>query len=119
MEWDQALTQAVPLALDVLGVKSIDEYVEKKKQSEQKTEFVYFIRAVDGGPIKIGYSIHPKKRLEEIQNMSPTPLELLATIPGDRAAEAELHQQFDEYRLYGEWFDPCDELMRLIDLAAT
>lgn len=54
---------------------------------------VYFIQAVEGGPIKIGFAQDPQKRLAEIQRMSPVPLQVLKVIPGDRNLEGAIHLQ--------------------------
>lgn len=76
---------------------------------------VYFIRAADGtGPVKIGHTNNPHKRLGTIQNMSPVRLCVLKTIRGGQGLEGVLHQKFAHLRLWGEWFDPQPELLAFI-----
>jgi hypothetical protein len=76
---------------------------------------VYFLQA-GNGPIKIGYSGNPLKRLKLLQNLIPMRLRILATQPGGREEEARLHRKFDDLRLeYGEWFDPEYRLMEYIN----
>lgn len=76
---------------------------------------VYFIQAASGGPIKIGRAIDIDRRLVQLQTASPEPLIVLAVIEnGGHAKERELHKQFAEYRLQGEWFMPCEELISFI-----
>lgn len=78
-----------------------------------KKGFVYFVQASHGGPVKIGYSVDPGGRLRELQSGSPYWLVLRHSIEGDRTRENELHRQFKEHRLGGEWFTPCPELMEI------
>lgn len=67
-------------------------------------EHVYFIQGVDGGPIKIGRSQDPKRRLRALQPGSPAELRLLCTIPGTAGVESALHCELADWRLHGEWF---------------
>lgn len=80
-------------------------------------EWVYFIRAEGGGPIKIGRSADPDKRLRELQTGHPYPLRVVGMASGGRELEAALHRILCDYRLMGEWFEdtgPVLELMRLV-----
>lgn len=55
---------------------------------------VYFIQDA-GGDVKIGYSERdPFGRLATMQTGNPRALTLLATIPGERSVERELHEKF-------------------------
>ena len=75
---------------------------------------IYFIQAVDGGPIKIGVTDqHPNRRLEQFQAGCPVKLCVLGTTPGDQWAEDRLHKRFAAHRLHGEWFEPVDELVEV------
>ena len=76
--------------------------------------YVYFVQPEGGGPIKIGRSIQPQKRISSLSCASPTPLELIATAPGGAFAESSLHSQFSDLRLHGEWFRPEPELLDFI-----
>lgn len=76
---------------------------------------VYFLRRADGvGPIKIGCSVVPAARLKAMQVWSPHPLEVAAAVPGGFNDEKRLHNQFAEYRLHGEWFEPAPPLLALV-----
>jgi phosphoglycolate phosphatase-like HAD superfamily hydrolase len=75
---------------------------------------VYFIRAGENGPIKIGTAKDARKRLDAMQTGSPWRLHLLAELSGDIACERELHQRYVRYRRVGEWFDPAPELLDFI-----
>lgn len=79
------------------------------------TEYVYFIQQGDNGPIKIGYSAEPEKRLQTLSTASPYPLRILKTTEGGKSLEQTLHQRFAEFQLEGEWFAPDDELLDFIN----
>jgi hypothetical protein len=73
----------------------------------------YFIQAISGGLIKIGYtSKDPALRLRDLQTGSPHELRVIATIPGN--VERQLHVQFQEFRRHGEWFQPHADLVAYI-----
>jgi hypothetical protein len=77
--------------------------------------YVYFIQSTEGGPIKIGKSDHPSRRLAGLQNGHPQELVIRAVALGGHAAETLLHQHFERSRLRGEWFMPTKELMAIVD----
>mgnify|MGYP003655042225 CR=1 FL=1 len=52
--------------------------------------------------IKIGRAINPPRRIAAIGTQSGCRLEVIKLI--DRDIEAQLHKQFKEIRVYGEWF---------------
>lgn len=70
----------------------------------ESTEFVYVIGSPGSSTVKIGRSINPKRRLSEIQAMSPVPLAILAVHVGDHEVETYLHRRFASARQHGEWF---------------
>lgn len=72
---------------------------------------VYFLQPEAGGPIKIGYSTNVEMRVRELQRMNAVPLRLLGTIGAPCDLERWLHDRFAEFRLHGEWFEPCAELL--------
>ena len=76
--------------------------------------FVYFIGSPRGGPVKIGFSAAPRRRLGELQTASPVRLEILGLVSGTREMEQEFHERFAKHRLNGEWFEPCSELLDFI-----
>lgn len=69
---------------------------------ENKQTYTYFIQAENGGLIKIGKTVNPKRRLERMQTQCPIKLKFLYIIDGD--IEKTLHEQFDEYRVHHGWF---------------
>lgn len=76
--------------------------------------FVYFIQGVDGGPVKIGTSGDPARRLRQVMDWVPFDLRILATAPGGFLTEAYLHHKFHADRLRREWFAPSDDLMSFV-----
>lgn len=71
---------------------------------------IYFVQAVDGGPIKIGIAAEPERRVHEMQACCPVKLVILATRSGTYFEEQSLHDRLDKHRLHGEWFEDCDEV---------
>lgn len=67
---------------------------------------VYFVQAIGVGLIKIGYSENLRKRVFDLRNGSPTPIALLAHMPGGRSEEYQLHSHLYAHRHRGEWFRP-------------
>lgn len=77
---------------------------------------VYFLRPVDAdGPIKIGCSVRPARRIRDLEIWSPVKLEMIASAPGENFHENALHHRFAEFRLHGEWFEACPELTALVE----
>lgn len=76
---------------------------------------VYFVQAVDGGPIKIGFSENLGRRIKQLESTYKTPLVLLKTVRGCRKKEAEIHARFSHLRLGNtEQFQPASDLMTFI-----
>lgn len=77
---------------------------------------VYFIQSGAGGPIKIGFSDDPGRRLAQLQTGHSGPLALMGWIQGDVSRERELHARFraDRIREDGEWFRPSEALLAYV-----
>lgn len=71
------------------------------------------------GPIKIGFSDQPERRLNELMMWSPFPLELVAMVPGDRTLEGMLHRAFSDAKSHWEWFHPVPDLLEAIERMAA
>jgi hypothetical protein len=80
--------------------------------SDADGEVVYFLRA--GDAIKIGYTTNLAARKRALETASAVPLELLASIPGDRSEETRLHRDWWHLHIRGEWFQADEELLRYI-----
>ncbi|WP_243397468.1 GIY-YIG nuclease family protein [Crocosphaera subtropica] len=92
--------------------------IEQNKVIE--TEYVYLIYSEVMNAIKIGRAKNVEKRFTSLQTAHPYPLKIIKTlkVSGKKAAidlEKQLHQQFADYRLSGEWFKACEALMNFSD----
>lgn len=78
-----------------------EKYLPKRPVSK-----VYFIGTElrVGGKIKVGVSRHPERRLRQLQTAHPEPLQIFATVPGDKNDEQKYHRRWSRRRLNGEWF---------------
>lgn len=86
--------------------------VEPAKQPKKRPQKVYFIG--NGGKVKIGISISPQARLKEMEVSNHGELKLLATLPGGRKRERELHRRFMQYHIRGEWFELVTPIKKFI-----
>lgn len=83
-----------------------------------KLSKVYFMQGVEGGPVKIGTSNDPARRLRQVMDWVPFDLRILAAAPGGFLTEAYLHHKFHAARLRREWFAPTESLMAFVDEVA-
>lgn len=79
------------------------------KETRNSKTFLYVIGRPEG-PIKVGISSKPDKRVSSIQNGCPFPVEVhhrrkFYSREEARAAEAGFHKAHADRRLKGEWFD--------------
>jgi hypothetical protein len=71
----------------------------------------YIARRGADGPIKIGFSVNPESRAEQLSRQQPEKVVILATLPG-RKHEKALHRRFADSRIAGtEWFEPTKGLL--------
>lgn len=64
---------------------------------------VYVIEAAIG-VIKIGCSRWPQQRADYVSSHSPSPVRLIAVLPGGGREERQFHARFSEFRSHNEWF---------------
>lgn len=77
----------------------------------------YFVQKESGGPIKIGRAREIASRMNVMQSGSIETLVCIAFIPCD--IERELHEQFSDLRICGEWFRDDARLLGFIRESAT
>ncbi len=77
---------------------------------------VYFIRAGEDGPVKIGFSENISERLRVLATSVPAQLRVVRTLDGDRLLEAAFHRMFAKARQRGEWFAWLDEMASVMPL---
>jgi hypothetical protein len=75
---------------------------------------IYVIQRGDNGPIKIGLSENPERRLKQLQTGNGEPLRLIAVIEGNRRLEQEIHSTLHNHQGIGEWFMPDDRELAYI-----
>ncbi len=81
---------------------------------------VYFMRRSDDvGPVKIGSTTAPGRRLSYMMSWSPEPLSIVATTPGDVRKERQFHSLLASHRLHYEWFAPHAEVLSVVDDVAA
>ena len=68
--------------------------------------WVYFARLGADGPIKIGHSVNPRRRVAALSSLSPYAITLLTAMPCDDSYSEEqlLHKKLTTSRIKGEWF---------------
>jgi len=77
-------------------------------------EFIYFMQAGKGGPIKIGKTHNLEQRLASIQVGNPLEVKVLFACSMKIICEDDLHKMFREYKLNGEWFIPHGNILKKI-----
>lgn len=77
---------------------------------------VYFIKDVNSGLIKIGYSLDPSKRFKQLKASAGLNLKFLGIVKEDVEYEKELHIKFKNLRVNNEWFKCEDCLVEFINL---
>jgi len=75
--------------------------------------FIYVIAAHDQGPVKLGISAKPERRINELQTGHANRLHIYHTepVPIEKARlfERLLHKSLNHLRTHGEWFDLTTE----------
>ena len=71
---------------------------------------VYFARAGDDGPVKIGKASDVMKRMAALQSGCPLNIEIIRIVDGGFSEELWFHKRFSSLRTHGEWFE-FDERM--------
>ncbi|MFI1608062.1 GIY-YIG nuclease family protein [Streptomyces griseofuscus] len=96
-----------------------DDQPSRPQGQADETSCVYVIGSPGSSLVKVGTTTQLAKRLRVLQLSSPVPLEVVWSMPGDRASEAALHEHFAHLREHGEWFDfGDDDPVRAVQAAA-
>jgi hypothetical protein len=77
--------------------------------------YVYFVQAINGGPIKIGSAHNVERRLRILQTGNPIDLVILHKTSGGHNLETFLHKEFKDININGEWFRNTDKLLSYIN----
>lgn len=81
--------------------------------------YVYAIRALPDGPVKIGTTVNMYERLRHLQTGSHEELAVIWQENGDATDERRLHTIFGNFRKRYEWFDLGDMSNERIALCLT
>jgi hypothetical protein len=74
---------------------------------------VYFIRAGEDGPVKIGYATNPKHRMRGLQSGNWIRLKLIRVVDGDLFTERFFHEAFADKHIVREWYHYCSLMLTL------
>lgn len=94
---------------------SLDGSVRLPPRPTRRGSRVYFIRSGLSQEIKIGHTLDPVVRLNELQVANSEPLTLMGTIPGGRKRESEIHRLFRHLKIRGEWYRGTRELVSWVE----
>lgn len=72
---------------------------------------IYFLKVAGTEYVKIGRTKNMFHRFRGLQSASPFTLEIIREIDGGAHIETALHKAFASYRIRGEWFTFCDEML--------
>lgn len=77
---------------------------------------VHVYAVLSAGLIKIGKAVNVPKRVSAISTMNGAETKLLGYIISvPPHTEAVIHRHLAAYRKHGEWFEPADEVLRVVD----
>lgn len=76
--------------------------------------FIYVLGEKYTGPVKIGFSKNPERRLIDLKAAFPYRVELLAVAPGSIFDESYIHSCFSKYALESEWFSRTRKILQFI-----
>lgn len=86
----------------------------KDAKKPVRQSWVYFVRHGTSKRIKIGRAINVERRMKSLAHPLMPALKLLATMPGGKDEEREMHRRFAEHRINGEWFMLEGELAKFV-----
>ncbi len=75
---------------------------------------IYFVVSPDHDLVKIGYSVNPVVRTQQMQRFCPCDLYLLGSIDRPISFEGKLHLHLAAHNERGEWFRKTPEVMATI-----
>ncbi len=86
----------------------------KKAIANYSNPDITYIFSSSNGIFKIGCTNNISQRIASIQVGNPNFIELCATLYGGKEIEKKLHEDLEEYRVSGEWFNINEEIIHNI-----
>ena len=77
--------------------------LDREAPKPPRATFIYLVLDERTGYIKIGRARNPSARERTLQSENPQ-VSMIFCSPADAELERELHQEFDQHRVRGEWF---------------
>lgn len=86
--------------------KSKMRELRREPNVEDKSGYVYLIQVKGQKSYKVGYSVNPQRRLQDLQDERDMSLILVAQISSTNMYrdETRWHEKFHRYQFSGEWF---------------
>ena len=81
--------------------------------------YLYAMRAMPSGNIKIGTTAAPATRLSCIQSAAYEEIELLFAVPCERVDEMVAHGHLSSARIRGEWYRPTLEVLAWVEARSS
>jgi hypothetical protein len=75
----------------------------RKGLDAQSKKHLYFIRC--GDYIKIGSTDNVERRIKDLANANPYPVEIIKVMLNQGYLESKYHEQYRDKRIHGEWFN--------------
>ena len=93
--------------------------VNESKKSKDRAGYIYLIRELSNGHVKIGRTIDPKTRHKTFSVKLPFKISVLFSFKCNNYvfSEEKLHEVFSRFHVDGEWFDlPEKHLEEIMDV---
>lgn len=100
---EESRQRAIEHLTEVLAIEQSKPRLEESNQDV--SGYVYLIKS--DSYYKIGVSQDVRQRIKQLGTLPPFDIKLICTIRTDSAynLESQLHEQFEEKRVNGEWFE--------------
>jgi hypothetical protein len=103
------------------GVATLDILRERglraRRQNVPRGPGVYAIAC--GKLVKVGRARSIRRRMKELQGSQPLPLRFIAHLSTNPDDEGAWHERLSAFRVRGEWFRLCDEVLALFQGASA
>lgn len=84
--------------------------------SAKGCSYIYFIQSGENGPVKIGRSANPCRRIQDLKRYQSDELRFLGVFFGPSVMESVMHHVLSKDRLEGEWFRPSEDVLAMAEV---